>query len=106
MKAIQLISITPQELQEIILIGISKQLEEFKKDSLIEEDKTKYLSRTDVAQMLQIDLSTLYHWTKKRKLISYGIGNRVYYKKEEVQAAIIRLNNLGHGKFYYEIRKT
>ena len=93
MKAIQLISISPQELQEIILQGISEQLEEFKKDLPL-GSKTTYLSRREVAEMLQIDLSTLYHWTKKGKLIAYSIGNRIYYKREEVEAALVRCNQL------------
>ncbi|ALM07748.1 DNA-binding protein [Sediminicola sp. YIK13] len=91
MRSVQLISITPQELQEEILKGVQKQLEEFKKD-LSKSDQIELLSRADVAKLLQIDLSTLYHWTKKGTLTSYGIGNRVYYKREEVESAIVRLN--------------
>ncbi|MCA0960201.1 helix-turn-helix domain-containing protein [Muricauda ruestringensis] len=91
MKSVQFISITPQELQEEILKGVQKQLEEFKKD-LSKTNQIELLSRADVAKLLQIDLSTLYNWTKKGTLTSYGIGNRVYYKREEVESAIIRLN--------------
>lgn len=91
-RTIQFLQVTPEELKQEILKGLNKHLEEFKKH-LQPQLKTEYLSRTDIAEMLQIDLSTLYHWTKKGKLISYGIGNRVYYKSEEVEAALIRLNN-------------
>lgn len=91
MKAVQLIGISPEELREEILKGISKQLEELK-THFQTDNKNEYLSRADVAKMLQIDLSTLYHWTRKGTLTSYGIGNRVYYKREEVEGAIVRLN--------------
>lgn len=90
-QTVQLISITPQELQEVITAGIQKQLEEFKKD-LPKSYQLDLLSRTDVAKLLQIDLSTVHNWTKKGTLTSYGIGNRVYYKLEEVKSAIVRLN--------------
>lgn len=90
-KTIQFLQVTPEELKHEILKGLNKRLEELK-SYFHANNKTEYLSRTDVAKMLQIDLSTLYHWTKKGFLISYGIGNRVYYKREEVEAAIIRLN--------------
>ena len=32
------------------------------------------------------------NWTKLRILISYGIGNRVYYKRSEVEEKIVRFN--------------
>lgn len=48
-----------------------------------------YMTRNDVALMLSCDLSTIHSWTKKGKLIPYGIGNRVYYKRNEVEAALI-----------------
>ena len=89
---IQLLQVTPEELKNEILCGIKEHLSRIKKDSP-PPNQTEYLSRTDVAKMLQINLSTLYHWTKKGKLLAYGLGGRVYYKREEVEAAIIKLNN-------------
>ncbi len=50
---------------------------------------TEYLTRSEVAEMLKCDLSTIHNWTKKGKLIPYGIGNRVYYKRHEVEAVLI-----------------
>ncbi len=41
--------------------------------------------------MLKIDLSTLWSHTRKGKLKSYGLGSRVYYKREEVERAIVEL---------------
>ena len=43
-------------------------------------------------QPTKCDLSSLWLWTKKGKLISYGIGNRIYYKRSEIESAIICLN--------------
>ena len=91
-KSIQFLQVTPEELKQEILKGLVEHLDEFRKN-LASKAETEYLSRTDVAKMLQIDFSTLYHWTKKGKLVAYSIGNRIYYKREEVEAAIIRLNN-------------
>jgi hypothetical protein len=41
--------------------------------------------------MLKIDLSSVHNWTKKGILTSYQIGGRVYYKRAEVESAIIEL---------------
>lgn len=56
------------------------------------KEPDEYLTRDQVKQMLKCDQSTVHNWTKKGKLIAYGIGNRVYYKLSEVLAAIKPLN--------------
>ena len=53
---------------------------------------TEYISRSLVAKMLDCDLSTVHNWTKKGHLQAYGIGGRVYYKKNEIEAKMIPLN--------------
>lgn len=50
------------------------------------------LTRTETAEYLKINMTTLWNWTKKGKLKAYGISNRVYYKKNEIDEALIRIN--------------
>jgi len=52
----------------------------------------EYLTRLEVSKLLKIDLSSVHNWTKKKILQSYQIGGRVYYKRKEVEDAIIKLN--------------
>lgn len=87
---VQLIQITPEQLQAAILDGVQNQINELKK-SFEPKQPTEYLTRNEVAKMLQIDLSTLHNWSKKGKLTAYGIGARVYYKRAEVENAIVKL---------------
>lgn len=91
METIQFIQTSPDQLKNEITEAISKQLEQLKAEFQPKEP-TAYLTRHQVADLLHIDLSTLHYWTKAGKLTSYGIGNRVYYKRDEVEAAIIKLN--------------
>jgi hypothetical protein len=49
----------------------------------------EYLTRSEVAKMLKCDLSSIHNWTVKGKLKKYCICNRVYYKRSEVESAII-----------------
>ena len=58
--------------------------------SLVEE----LMTRQEVARLLKIDLSTLHHWTKSGILTKYGIGKRVYYKRSEIENAIVELETL------------
>ena len=91
MKQIQFIQITPQQLQEAIIDGVKTQLDDLKKNFQPKEPN-EYLTRQEVAEMLKIDLSTVHNWSKNGKLNPYGIGNRVYYKRDEVEKAIVQLN--------------
>jgi excisionase family DNA binding protein len=46
--------------------------------------KVELLNREEVCKMLSINKTTLWKYTKVGKLKSYGIGNRVLYKRNEV----------------------
>ncbi len=50
------------------------------------------LSRLETSKLLKINLTSLWKHTKSGKLKSYGIGNRVYYKKDEVLKSLTRIN--------------
>ena len=54
------------------------------------------MTRQEVANFLKIDLSTLHHWTKNGKLKSYGLGKRVYFKRSEINDALLKLQPLNH----------
>lgn len=53
------------------------------------QKQTEFITRADLAKLLKCDISTIHNWTIKGKLKPYGIGNRVYYKLHEVEAALI-----------------
>ncbi len=91
MTAIQFIGTSPEELRTNILNDVKAELETIKKDFQPKEP-TEYLTRNEVRDLLKVDLSTVFNWTKKGKLKSYGIGARVYYKRHEVEAVLIPLN--------------
>ena len=90
MQTVQFISVTPEQLQEAIIEGVKTQLQDLKKHFQPKEPN-EYLTRNEVAEMLKIDLSSLWNWTKKGILTSYQIGGRVYYKRTEIENAIIEL---------------
>ena len=90
-KLLQFIQVTPDQLQEAILEGVKAQLSELKKE-LQPKPPADYLTRDEVSKLLKIDLSTVHNWSKQGKLKPYGIGNRVYYKRTEVENSIKPLN--------------
>lgn len=90
MTQVQFIQTTPEQLQEAILKGVKQQLEELKKQYQPKEPE-EFLSRAEVAKLLKVDISTVHNWGKAGKLKRHGLGNRVYYKRSEVEQAIIQL---------------
>ena len=91
MERVQFISVTPDQLQSAIIEGVKTQLQDLKKHFQPKEP-TEYLTRSELAELLSVDLSTIHNYTKKGLLISYGISGRVYYKRAEVDQALIKLN--------------
>ena len=53
----------------------------------------EYISRTELAKLLDCDISTVHNLTKRGDLISYGFpkSGRVYYKRSEVEASLIQI---------------
>ncbi|MEY8780321.1 helix-turn-helix domain-containing protein [Allomuricauda sp. XS_ASV26] len=90
MNQIQFIGLTPQELRNDINQDVKKQLDELK-ESFQPKTPEELLTRSETAELLKINLSTLYHWTKKGKLKSYGLSGKVYYKRSEIESALIEV---------------
>ncbi|MEO2062757.1 MAG: helix-turn-helix domain-containing protein [Christiangramia sp.] len=87
---IQLHNTTPQQFKDSILNGVKSQLEELKK-SFQPKEPEEFLTRSEVAEMLKVDISTVHNWTKAGKLQKHGLGKRIYYKRSEIENAIIEL---------------
>lgn len=57
------------------------------------EPLNEYIKRDEACELLSINLSSLWKHTKSGKLKSYGIGNRVLYKRAEVLEAVKPINH-------------
>ncbi len=92
MKRVQLIDLTPEQLTEIFDSTFAKRIEILKKELLHENANDELLSREQAAELLHINLSTIWHWQKKGKIKCYGIsGARRYYKRSELMNALKQL---------------
>ena len=90
-STIQFISTSPQELQNQINEGIKSQLEDFLQH-FQPKQPNEYLTRSDVAKMFNVDLSTVHNWSKSGKLKPLGIGSRVYFLRSDIDASLKPLN--------------
>lgn len=88
-----LISLPIEDLQTVIIDCVTSCLKYHPKGINKNLDKSQdLLTRDDTCKLLQIDSSTLWAWTNKGKVKAYGIGNRRYYKRSELMAALTPVN--------------
>ena len=90
MNQIQLVGISPQQLQDAISEDVKRQLEELKK-SFEPKTPTEYLTRSEVAELLKVDLSTIHNWRKSGRLKAYGKGGKVFFKRSEIENSLVEL---------------
>ena len=90
MNTIQITELTTNELKSLLKESVKQEFNQLKEEILC-KTPTQYLTRKQVAKMLDINLTTLNNWTNRGALTSYGIQGRVYYKRHEVERAFIKL---------------
>jgi excisionase family DNA binding protein len=82
-------NLTPEQITSLFK-GLQNQLNDLKQN-FVPKEPTEWLTRNEVAELLKVDLSTLWNWQKKGKLVPYGIGNRVLYKRSDIEAKLVPL---------------
>ena len=80
---------TPDQIASLFK-GLQNQITELKKD-FQPKLPIEWLTRNEVSELLKCDLSTLHNWTKKGKLIPFSLGNRIYFKRSDIESALVCL---------------
>lgn len=82
-KTIQIQEFTIDELADTVAEKLLSKIEVYLKEYATKNDET-ILTREEAAEFLKINITTLWNWSKRGILVPFGIGNRVYYKKQEI----------------------
>jgi hypothetical protein len=83
-----LMGITVEELASALVLLLSPNDLQITKN-----DDKELITREEACKLLSIKKTSLWKHTKSGRLKSYGIGNRVFYKKNELLESITPLNN-------------
>lgn len=90
-------NITLQLKGEDLLIFANKLVSDTAKETsrLIEEASKpdELLTRAQVADLLGVSLTTLFHWNNKEILTTLRIGNKVRYRRSDVYSALVKSIN-------------
>ncbi|WP_345244907.1 helix-turn-helix domain-containing protein [Nibrella saemangeumensis] len=69
--------------------GIHKRLDSIESELPASEQQTIFITRQEVAVLLKVFITTVWSYTKVGLLRAYRMGNKVVYKKHEVEEAPI-----------------
>lgn len=58
------------------------------------DNRSEYLTRLEVCNLLKISLSTLHSYTKHGILQSYKVGGKVLFKSSEISIAVQKIQSL------------
>jgi len=87
MSTIQFIQATPEQIHSYVREAIAPLLEDYAKKFIPEKQPDDFLTRAEVAAKFKVNLSTIHNWVKAGRLKQYGIGNRVYFLRSEIEAS-------------------
>lgn len=78
----------PQENINQIAEKVEKQLFDRLSKFLSDTAPKKYLSADEVCELFSVTKPTIHEWRKRKILRSYKLGARVYYRLDEIEAAM------------------
>ncbi|ASV77962.1 helix-turn-helix domain-containing protein [Elizabethkingia anophelis] len=90
MSTIQFIGTNPADLITELKNALIPELTERLSAQFQPIHPTEYLTRSEVCKLLKIDLSTLHRWRKEGVLPAFGIQNRVYFKRSDIENLIAK----------------
>jgi excisionase family DNA binding protein len=90
MSEITIIQASSKQIEDAIIKRFQIEIEKLK-EHFKPKEPDEFMTRKEVAILLKCDLSTVHNWTVKGKLKPYGIGNRVYFKRNEILESLIPL---------------
>lgn len=90
-KHIQLYQVSPEELTNHFLEGVDTKLKDFfEKYPPIKSDGEELLTVEETLKFLKCSKQALWNWRKNGILPSFRLGNRVYYKKSDIFAKLVK----------------
>jgi excisionase family DNA binding protein len=88
--------LTLEDLKNTFSEVVKKEITPLIQNNTTSKNQEKLLSRFEVAKLLKISLTTLNDRTKRGLIPAYRLGNRVYYKPEEIENSLIKVRNINH----------
>ncbi|MEA1848994.1 helix-turn-helix domain-containing protein [Chryseobacterium sp. MHB01] len=82
--------LTPEDFIQQLKNALIPELKQQLKNEFQPKEPEEYLTVKEVCSLLKVTTPTVSRWRKENKIPSYGIGDRVYFKRSEIEAVINR----------------
>lgn len=93
MNKIELYSLTPEELGDLIRSSVRSEIQEVLKESNQNVKPNKeFLSRKETAAFFNVSLVCLHDWVKKGILTPFKMGNRTYFRYSDIIQTLLNSN--------------
>jgi excisionase family DNA binding protein len=94
MEQIQILSLTPNSLANLVSDQVKAQLEAFaaKLQKASSPQGKEVMTRKETAQFFGVSLVTVHEWRKSGILHPYKVGNRVYFKRSHLMDVLEQSN--------------
>ena len=91
-KPNQYYQLVPETQTTDIITGVVKAIMPYldKRPPLPKDDEEELLTVEETLKFLKCSKQALWNWRKKGILPSYRLGNRVYYKKSDIFAKLVK----------------
>lgn len=90
MSTYQFTTLEPETLSEAVAAAVKKQLRDLTAE-IVAKPIDELMSREEAAEYLRVSISTINNWRRSGKLVAYGLGNRVFFKRSEVESSLTKL---------------
>ncbi|WP_374330466.1 helix-turn-helix domain-containing protein [Soonwooa sp.] len=90
MDSIQFIGIAPKDLITELKNSLIPELKAQLSAEFQPKQPKQYLTRAEVCRLLSINQSTLYRWCKDGTISSFGVGNRIYFLRSDIDDLILK----------------
>jgi len=87
----QLHNVDPEDFKREILSGVAKQLQKFS-ENFKPKEPTIWIGRKEAAEILGVTFPTLLDWNKKGILHPFKAGNRVRYRRNDIEQVLLESN--------------
>jgi excisionase family DNA binding protein len=91
MEQITLTQFSAEQLKNIFKEAISSQIRGLSLEG--PKPPEEYLTIEEVSLLFKVDISTVYNWRKKGILKASQLGGRVYFKRSDIDNAVVELKS-------------
>ena len=93
-QVIQVENISPEDFKKEIVTDtvamMKKELQDFS-ENFTPNYSPEFIDSKEAAKILGVTLPTIFDWRKRRIIIAYRIGNKIRFKKSEIENSLTKI---------------